>query len=383
MHLFKEAILKAKALLIPTAFFLLMFALFLPQSDVLAGFERAESGQVLGDDECLSCHDVPGLTTTLPSGEEIYMSVDRVTHKISIHGRLGYACVQCHTDIDGYPHREIPVQTAREYTIYQNAACEKCHPGSAAENKAGAHQIFMEAGILEAAICSDCHGYHNVDSVTPPRSNIPKTCERCHSQIYQEYKDSAHGAALIGEGNPDVPDCATCHNNHNIKGPNSSDGFHLFSPLICEECHANEALMNKYGISTHVFETYVSDFHGTTVTVFEQISPDQETNKPVCIDCHGVHNMKSASDPESQVMKDNLLTTCQKCHPDAAENFSSAWLGHYEPNLDKYPLLFFVDLFYKIVIPVTITGMLAFVAIDAQYRIRKRINKKNIAKVEK
>jgi hypothetical protein len=375
--------LKAKGVLIFSSSLILFILLLLPQSFVLAGTTSAEDQPGTADDYCLSCHDVTGLTTTLPSGEEIYISVDRVMHATSIHGRLGYACVQCHTDIDDYPHREIPAQTHREYSVYQNESCARCHPGSAEANESGAHQIFMDAGILEAAICSDCHGYHNVDSVTPPRSNIPKTCERCHSQIYQEYKDSAHGAALIGEGNPDVPDCATCHNNHNIKGPNSSDSFHLFSPLICEECHANEVLMNKYGISTHVFETYVSDFHGTTVTVFEQISPDQETNKPVCIDCHGVHNMKSASDPESQVMKDNLLETCQKCHPDAAENFSSAWLGHYEPSIDKYPLLFFVDIFYKIVIPVTITGMLAFVAIDAQYRIRKKISEKKIAKVEK
>jgi len=375
--------LKAKAVLILTPCFVLMLALLFPQSVALAGFDNAEGEPGIGDDECLSCHAVPGLTTTLPSGEEIYISVDEVTHKTSIHGRLGYACVQCHTDIDEYPHREIPAQTAREYTIVQNESCAKCHPGSAAENEAGAHQLFMDAGILEAAVCSDCHGSHDVDKLTPPRTNIPQTCERCHSQIYQEYAESAHGSALIGEGNPDVPDCADCHNNHEIKGPNSTDGFHLYSPLICEECHANEALMSKYGISTNVFDTYVSDFHGTTVTVFEKISPDQETNKPVCIDCHGVHNMKSSDDPDSQVMQDNILQTCQKCHPDASENFQASWLGHYEPDLNKYPLIFFVDLFYKIIIPVTVGGMIAFIAIDAQFRIRKKLRKNKAAEVKK
>ena len=207
------------------------FAFF---SDVEPALAQTGDQPGISDATCLECHDVPGLTTTLPSGEEIYISVDRVMHATSIHGRLGYACVQCHEDIDGYPHREIPVQTAREYTLYQNDFCAKCHPGSAEANQAGAHQIFMDAGIFEAAVCSDCHGSHNVDSLTPPRSNIHRTCERCHSQIYQEYEGSAHGAALIGEGNPDVPDCATCHNNHEIHGPNSTNGFHLFSPLICE-----------------------------------------------------------------------------------------------------------------------------------------------------
>ncbi len=213
--------MKAKAVLILTTCFILMLMLLLPQTVVLAGSSDAEGEPGIGDDECLSCHGVPGLTTTLPSGEEIYISVDEVTHKTSIHGRLGYACVQCHTDIDEYPHRDIPAQTAREYTIIQNEACARCHPGSAAENEAGAHQIFMEAGIHEAAVCSDCHGSHDVDKLTPPRTNIPQTCERCHSQIYQEYEESAHGSALIGEGNPNVPDCTDCHNNHEIKGPNS------------------------------------------------------------------------------------------------------------------------------------------------------------------
>ena len=32
--------------------------------------------------------------------------------------------------------------------------------------------------------------------------------------------------------------------------------------------------MGKYGISTQVLNTYVADFHGTTVTLFEQVSPN-------------------------------------------------------------------------------------------------------------
>ena len=34
------------------------------------------------------------------------------------------------------------------------------------------------------------------------------------------------------------------------------------------------AIMDKYGISTQVLNTYVADFHGTTVTLFEKQSPD-------------------------------------------------------------------------------------------------------------
>jgi hypothetical protein len=46
-------------------------------------------------------------------------------------------------------------------------------------------------------------------------------------------------------------------------------------------------------------------------------------------------------------------------------------------------LLFFVEWFYKIIIPVTVGGMLAFVALDAQFRIRKRLSKNKNAEVKK
>jgi cytochrome c553 len=124
-----------------------------------------------------------------------------------------------------------------------------------------------------------------------PRSAIPQTCERCHSQIHDLYADSVHGSALLGEGNPDVPTCIDCHGVHNIQGPTDSQ-FRLFSPEICARCHADQELMAKYGINTDVFDTYVADFHGTTVEIFQDLAPGQETNKPVCIDCHGVHGVQ-------------------------------------------------------------------------------------------
>ena len=134
-------------------------------------------------------------------------------------------------------------------------------------------------------------------------------------------------------------------------------------------------MMARYDISTDVFDTYVDDFHGTTVVLFQATAPDQETNKPVCVDCHGVHDMKQADDPESAVMKENLLATCQKGHPDASANLPAAWISHYRPTPEHAPLVFFVGLFYKIFIPVLIVGMVLFVASDARKRLVERRGK--------
>jgi hypothetical protein len=101
------------------------------------------------------------------------------------------------------------------------------------------------------------------------------------------------------------------------------------------------------------------------------------TNKPVCYDCHGVHNMLSPEDPASQVYRTNLLHTCQKCHPDATQNFPATWLSHYEPNLQKYPVVYFVDLFYKIFIPAVLGFMGVYVVVDAGGHLVRRLRKED------
>jgi hypothetical protein len=70
--------------------------------------------------------------------------------------------------------------------------------------------------------------------------------------------------------------------------------------------------MAEYELSTDVLETYVADFHGTTVTLFEKQTPDAETNKPVCFDCHGVHDIKRTDDPAKGLqVRENLQSRCQ------------------------------------------------------------------------
>jgi predicted CXXCH cytochrome family protein len=281
---------------------------------------------------------------------------------------LGYACVQCHTDISGFPHPPIVANTLREFTLEEYTACAVCHQDKYQQTLDSVHQAALAAGNINAAVCTDCHGAHDVQSPDQPRTRIPQACEKCHSQIYNLYAGSVHGAALIGQGNPDVPTCVDCHGVHAIEGPSNSP-FRLFSPLICARCHADKQLMDKYGISTDVFSTYVSDFHGTTVAIFEAIAPNQQPNTPVCVDCHGVHDILPPTDPNSTVMKANLLTTCQKCHPDATTNFPTAWMSHYEPSPQHFALVYYVQLFYRFFIPVVIGGMLIFVVADGVRRI--------------
>ena len=255
------------------------------------------------------------------------------------------------------------------------------------------HAKAQAEGKQEAAVCTDCHTAHSVqdwvddqtgETLPTVRPLIPQTCAKCHSAIYEKYKTTVHGAALTEENNPDVPTCIDCHGVHNIEDATTA-AFRVASPEMCAKCHTDPTRMAKYGISTDVLDTYVADFHGTTVKIFEQQSPDAETNKPVCYDCHGIHDIKRADDPEKGLhVQENLLTTCQKCHPDARENFPTAWLSHYIPSPERYPLVYYVNLFYLVFIPVLLGGMAILVVMDISRRTINRSRKRrSVSEMEK
>ena len=314
-------------------------------------------------EQCLICHQVEDMVLKLGNGEELYLTIDPEGFAQSVHGQMDFDCVACHTSITGYPHPELSAVDRRAVSVMLTQACSECHIDQSAEYSKGQHAQKFAQGNLNTALCVDCHSAHSVKDIRGSKVEIAKVCQQCHSDVYDVYKDSVHGAALLEDDNYDVPVCSDCHENHNNTGPDDP-GYVLFSPQICAKCHADEELMSKYDIRTDVFETYISDFHGTTVAIFEQVSPDQETNKPVCIDCHGVHDILSPDDAASTVMKENLLTTCQRCHPDATIEFDDAWLAHYQPDLEKAPIVYLVNVFYWVVIPVTVGGMVFFIGTD-------------------
>ncbi len=325
---------------------------------------------------CLACHSQPGFNLPLPNGENLPLTIDGGHFADSVHKSL--ACTDCHPTISTFPHPDLKAQSLREVSMQFYTICQKCHLEQYDKTLDSVHQKALAAGNTNAAICTDCHNPHTQTQLTDPttgkllpeaRVQIPMKCARCHSAIYDQYKASVHGSALIGDGNPDVPTCIDCHGVHNIQDPTTAI-FRVYSPLLCSKCHTNPAIMDKYGIPTQVMNTYVADFHGTTVTLFEKTSPDQVTNKPVCFDCHGVHNIKRVDDPQyGLAMKENLLSACRKCHPDATANFPDAWMSHYIPSPTRYPIVYYVNLFYKIFIPTVIGSMLIYVSSDIVRRL--------------
>jgi predicted CXXCH cytochrome family protein len=328
------------------------------------------------DESCLFCHQEEGRTLQI-GADQLALTVDASAFTVSVHGEEAIRCVDCHSNIDTFPHPEVTAASVRAFVAEQSLVCKECHEDQSSKVLDSVHQQAFASGNLNAATCADCHNPHTQARLTDKASGellpatrqyIPQTCAQCHSTIFEKYAGSVHGSAL-SEGNPDVPTCIDCHGVHNISDP-TTNTFRNSTPGLCASCHTDEALMNKYGLSTNVLTTYVADFHGTTVQVFEENFPDQPTNKPVCTDCHGIHDIIAVDDPKAGIaQKTNLLAKCQQCHPDAStEAFTDAWLSHYEPSPEIFPLVYYVNLFYKFFIPAVLGGMVFYILTDIYRR---------------
>lgn len=379
--------MKEKSLRLHPAYLLgfvccLLLLFLLSPVDVFAqnGQDNDPSNQPQSVEECLACHSQPGQTLTLPSGEMLSTTIVPEEYRLSVHGSQGFKCTVCHEDYSGYPHPERTTQNLREYTIEHAQVCQECHQGEYAQLSDSVHFEALSAGNENAPFCSDCHDPHaqSVFGQSPLEMELALTsqvCAQCHNSVFVQYAQSVHGVGLFQQNNPDVPTCEDCHGIHSIEDPTTTEA-RLASPQLCADCHTNEAIMDKYGLSTDVLSTYVADFHGTTVTIFERVSPDQVTNTPVCYDCHGVHNILPVDDPDKGLqVKENLLETCQRCHPEANLSFPDSWLGHYIPSPDRAALVYYVEQFYKFFIPLVLGGMAAIVATDIGRRVWDRFRR--------
>jgi hypothetical protein len=200
--------------------------------------------------------------------------------------------------------------------------------------------LFEKGLVSYAAVCTDCHGVHNIKGVGEPllMAKQPETCGRCHELIYDEYAESIHGRAAK-EGIVDSPLCVDCHGEHGIVSPQeaSSPASKENLPDTCSTCHARPDIMEKYGIPEDRIATFINSLHGIAVGFGYKAAAD-------CTSCHGVHGIRPASDPLSKVNPANLRQTCGQpnCHPNMPEKIATAKI-HIGPEERNPPALFYLQ----------------------------------------
>ena len=75
-------------------------------------------------------------------------------------------------------------------------------------------------------------------------------------------------------------------------------------------------------------------------------------------------------------MQQNLLTRCKVCHPDASTNFPLPGCRITSHPLNITRLVYYVNLFYKFFIPITLGGMALLVVMDASRTLINRTRKR-------
>jgi predicted CXXCH cytochrome family protein len=311
------------------------------------------------NDYCLGCHQ-HAMGITLRNKEHVSLKVDAAALEGSVHAKL--ACFDCHFGFSSTQHPKRNFNSARDFSIAQSEACRRCHFDKYTKTLESIHYAILSRGNLKAPVCTDCHGSHTVVQARADKLKSSKRCGRCHTDIFATYTKSIHGTALVEENNFDVPICTDCHTAHTIMGAHSQD-YTDKVPEICGKCHSDATLMKKYGLYPGVVNSYLQDFHGVTLKLYQRQKDGAEaasSRKSIatCVDCHGIHDITKTTGPTSNLVKSRLVKRCQKCHPGATEEFPNAWLSHYEPSLSNAPLVFLINLTYKIFIPFMLIGLI-------------------------
>lgn len=296
-------------------------------------------------DYCMKCH-TRGLNMTFGDKETVSLAIDGSQLRSSVHSDL--SCSDCHFGFSSKEHPERTFRTGRDYSIASSQTCRRCHFDKYSETLESIHFAQLNQGNLDAPVCIDCHGSHSIQKGRTEKLRSAKRCEKCHQVIFSTYAASVHGKALIDENNQDVPICVDCHKAHDIGNPLTL-AYREHIPEMCGNCHANKNIVGKYGLSTEVLKTYLSDFHGITLNFYKQQTDKLKSGRAmaVCTDCHGTHDIHANVGRDTAIIKANLSRQCRKCHPEANVHFSDSWLSHYEPSLHKAPLIYIVKLACK------------------------------------
>ena len=145
---------------------------------------------------CLKCHD-HAVTMHFKNGETLPLKVDPLVLKTSVHGKL--SCSDCHFGFSSEEHPQRNFRTRRDFTLASSESCRRCHFDKYTKTLESIHYTMLSQGKLEAPVCTDCHGSHEIYHVSRERTESAKRCQRCHAKEYDAYAKSVHGNALFNE----------------------------------------------------------------------------------------------------------------------------------------------------------------------------------------
>ncbi len=309
----------------------------------------------------------------------------------SVHGRASAhlngdapTCQSCHRPAHQVVAASAPNSPVSKLNLPRT--CGQCHSNPALAAKymfavakpveayeSSVHGRAIQAGKMNAAVCNDCHGVHDILAGDDPRSPIYKfrvasTCGKCHTQVFGQYKDSIHGRA-VAAGVDSAPTCTDCHGEHRILAPNDPNSpvyVANISRVTCSHCHADQRLNARFALPAGRVSSYENSYHGLAAQAGSQTVAN-------CASCHGVHNILPSTDPRSTIAKANLPQTCGKCHPDAGKEFALGPVHVLPTSAAESRWLYYVRLFYLFTIPTVVGFMLLHNLLDWLRKLRRHV----------
>lgn len=237
----------------------------------------------------------------------------RVQFERSIHHSEEVSCVSCHggdptaSTVEGahhgrfrgsVPRREIPALCASCHADTEMMRAYSLSTDQYALYQTSGHGHYLAKGDENVAVCTDCHGLHDIRRVDDPASgtyvlNIPATCARCHSDPslmtrygwtrdpLADFTGSVHGQALLKNANTAAPQCSRCHGAHGAAPPGVGS-----VDKVCGQCHATARAQ------------FLDSPHRSAM---------REAGLPECASCHDHHRIARSS-------IDQLDSVCLDCH---------------------------------------------------------------------
>ncbi len=199
-----------------------------------------------------------------------------------------------------------------------NDDCLSCHDDNTltTKNNGRTVSVYVNSKELKASVhgdvqCVDCH-VDLAKSDFPHKKNVaPAQCGACHDDEQTQYSEGIHGKR-ISKGDPLAPRCQTCHGSHNItnvKNPSSAVAP-IKVPFLCGSCHREGApvQVQRKIPENHILENYSESLHGVALL------QKGLAVAPNCASCHSPHKILPPSDPQSTIARQNIASTCTKCH---------------------------------------------------------------------
>ncbi len=218
---------------------------------------------------CISCHGAHGILPPTDERSSVYPT------------KVPETCNRCHGDLDymrAFTSARVRVD---QYIEYQTSV----------------HGKRLAAGDTKVAVCSSCHGNHDIRKASDPSSsvypaNVAATCGSCHADPehmkgYEipvrgggtgpiptdqvaRWSKSVHHEQLVEKGDLSAPTCNDCHGNHGATPPEVRAVAN-----VCGQCHSRPAELFAGSGIEHALD---------------------EGGWPRCATCHGNHEITRPTD---------------------------------------------------------------------------------------